>query len=115
MAGGVLKNVGLNFETDGLTGFPKLEDTGNNTYGGAIGIEYLFALNKQIVVEVATVQTIGNENKINRIAKGDQYALGARYQMPLNNAWIFRTDAIAAALENVPNLYGVRFELRWKF
>lgn len=114
-AGGVLKNVGLNFETDGITGFPKLEDTGNNTYGGAIGIEYLFALNKQIVVEVATVQTIGNENKINRIAKGDQYALGARYQMPLNNAWIFRTDAIAAALENAPNLYGVRFELRWKF
>lgn len=112
-AGGILKNVGINFETDGLTGFPKLDDTGNNTYGGALGIEYLFELNRQIVVEVATVQVTGNES--NRIAKGAQYALGARYQVPLDNAWIFRADAIAAALEKASNINGIRFELRRKF
>lgn len=112
-AGGILKNVGINFETDGLTGFPKLDDTGNNTYGGAIGLEYLFELNRQIVVEVATVQVTGNER--NRIAKGAQYALGARYQVPLDNAWIFRADTIAAQLENAPNINGIRFELRRKF
>ena len=33
-AGGVLRNTGINFETDGLTGFPKLDDTTNNTWGG---------------------------------------------------------------------------------
>jgi hypothetical protein len=112
-AGGILKNVGINFETDGLTGFPKLEDTGNNTYGGAVGLEYLFELNKQVVVELATVQTLGNDS--NRIAKGNQYALGARYQIPLDKAWIFRADAITAELENASNIRGVRFELRRKF
>ena len=112
-AGGILKNVGINFETDGLTGFPKLDDTGNNTYGGALGIEYLFELNRQIVVELATVQVTGNES--NRIAKGAQYALGARYQVPLDNAWIFRADAISAGLEKASNINGIRFELRRKF
>ena len=32
---GILKNVGINFETDALTGYPKLNDTGSNAYGGA--------------------------------------------------------------------------------
>ena len=27
---GILKNVGINFETDALTGYPKLNDTGSN-------------------------------------------------------------------------------------
>ena len=53
---GVLKNTGINFETDALTGFPKLDDTANNTWGGAIGIQYLFDLDQQIVVEAAAVQ-----------------------------------------------------------
>ena len=34
-AGGVLKNTGINFETDGLTGFPKLDDTAVNSVGGS--------------------------------------------------------------------------------
>ena len=37
---GILKNVGINFETDALTGYPKLNDTGSNAYGGAIGLQY---------------------------------------------------------------------------
>ena len=35
---GILKNVGINFETDALTGYPKLNDTGADTCGGAIGL-----------------------------------------------------------------------------
>lgn len=114
-AGGVLKNVGLNFETDGITGFPKLDDTANDTYGGALGIEYLFGLNRQIVVELATVQTMGNDDRATKAAKGDQYALGLRYQVPLDEAWIFRVDAIAAKLDNASDPTGLRFELRRKF
>ncbi len=32
---GILKNVGINFETDALTGYPKLDDSGSNAFGGA--------------------------------------------------------------------------------
>lgn len=112
-AGGILKNTGLSFETDGLTGFPKLDDTANNTYGGALGVEYLFDLNKQIVVEVATVQTNGLASQT--AAPGAEYALSARYQENLTPAWIFRTDAILAHRDNATSLAGIRFELRRKF
>ncbi len=112
-AGGVLKNTGINFETDGLTGFPKLDDSANNTWGGAIGVEYLFSLEQQIVVEFATVQVM--EDLADRVARDDQYALGVRYQRPLSVSWIFRADAIAAHRKDDDDLYGVRMELRKKF
>ena len=35
---GILKNVGINFETDALTGFPKLDDSGSDAWGGAVGL-----------------------------------------------------------------------------
>lgn len=112
-AGGVLKNTGINFETDNLTGFPKLDDTANNTFGGALGVEYLFGLDQQIVVEVATVQVMGNDG--DRVARGDEYAVGLRYQLPLDKAWILRADAMAAGRENDDDLFGARLEIRRKF
>lgn len=114
-AGGVLVNTGLNFETDGLTAFPKLDDTGHDTYGGALGIEYLFNLNQQIVLELATVQVLDNAVTAGRTAVGSQYALGARYQIPLSRSWIFRTDGIIADREHTTDIAGIRFELRYKF
>ncbi|MAT15326.1 MAG: hypothetical protein CMJ46_08665, partial [Planctomyces sp.] len=39
--GGILRNTGINFETDGLTGYPTLDATGANTYGGAVGVNWL--------------------------------------------------------------------------
>lgn len=71
-------NAGINFETDGLTGFPKLDDTANDTYGGAIGVEYLFNLNQQVVFEVAGLNPLGRDNNPDRISKGHQVAFGAR-------------------------------------
>lgn len=114
-AGGILKNTGINFETDGLTGFPKLDDTGQNTAGGALGMEYLFALNRQLVVEAAFLQVIEGENEVGRAARGDEYALGLRYQYPLNEAWIFRSDAMHGWRMEDENLAGLRFEIRRKF
>jgi len=113
-AGGLLKNTGLSFETDGLTGFPKLDDTANDTYGGAIGVQYLFSLNQQVVLELATVQML-TQNRVGRAAQGPQYAISGRYQLPLTNAWIFRADVIAANLDKAPDVYGGRLELRRKF
>lgn len=115
-AGGILKNVGINFETDGLTGFPKLTDAVDNMWGGAVGVQYLFGLNRQLVVEAATTQRHGNSS-----LPGREVALGLRYQFPLDKAWIFRTDAIVADRAGnqngtpVRDLAGIRFEIRRKF
>lgn len=112
-AGGVLLNTGINFETDGITGFPTLESSAHDTYGGAFGIEYLFDLSQQVVFEVATLDTMGNDPL--RPAKGSQTALGFRFQKKLNYAWIFRADAMVASRQGLDNLSGFRVELRRKF
>ena len=114
-AGGILKNTGINFETDGLTGFPKLDDTANDTWGGALGVSYLFNLEQQVVVEFAGLNPFDEDNEPGRVAKGHQYALGARYQRPLSKRWIFRTDAIYGVREHEANLAGIRAEMRLKF
>jgi hypothetical protein len=126
-AGQVLVNTGLNFETDGLTGFPDLDATGHNTYGGALGVEYLFNLNQQIVVEVASVQVLRDsiEEGLDKSADGkpigSQYGFGVRYQLPLTKSWIFRTDGTAGHSEHdfvnndVKTQLGIRVELRKKF
>lgn len=120
---GNLFQTGINFETDGLTGFPKLDDTGQDTYGAAIGIEYLFNLDKQIVLEFATVQELEGANRAvqNGVQfEGEQYAFQLRFQLPVNwgttwNATIFRVDAIYAILPEQEDLHGIRLEIRQKF
>jgi hypothetical protein len=112
-AGGVLVNTGILFETDNLTGFPKMDDTGHNTYGGSLGIEYLFDLHQQIVFEISALNTFGDAK--DRTAKGAQAGFGFRYQLPLNNAWLLRADGIVAARQNDDDLIGGRVELRRKF
>ncbi|MBI3708049.1 MAG: hypothetical protein HY246_10280 [Proteobacteria bacterium] len=114
-AGGVLKNTGINFETDGLTGFPKLDDTGQNTYGGAVGLQYLFNLDQQIVVEAAGLKVREGNFEAGRPARGDEFAIGVRYQIPVTNRWIFRADAIKAWRENDADFAGIRAEVRRKF
>lgn len=109
---GILKNVGINFETDALTGYPKLDDTGSNAFGGAIGLQYLFNLDQQIVFEVAMVQPfeddgIGAENA--------QLGFGARYQIPIDRAWLFRADATYHIIEAADDNFGIRAEVRRKF
>lgn len=111
-ADGVLKNVGLAFETDALTGFPKLDDAGRDTFGGAIGVQYLFSLEQQIVAEVAAVIPWDGENGN---VQDEQFAASVRYQRPLTNQWIFRADAMYGLLVNQPDLFGARMEMRLKF
>lgn len=111
--GGVLRNTGITFETDGQTGFPTLDDQAGNTIGGAFGVEYLFNLDQQIVLEVAAVKVIDDEE--DSTANGDQFAVGLRWQLPISNATILRADAIYAFRDNDENLGGVRFEVRRKF
>lgn len=112
--GGLLKTVGINFETDALTGYPLLDDSGQDTYGGAIGIQNLFGLDRQLVLELAGVRLMDNNRPLGK-ARGDQLAFGIRYQRPLSRAWLIRADAIKGWLENDNNIDGIRFEIRRKF
>ena len=114
-ARGVLKNTGLNFETDAITQFPKLDDTGNNTWGGALGLQYLFNLEQQIVVEFATNQVFEGKAEPGRPAFDDEYAVGIRYQRPITNAWIVRADAMYGWRDGVDDIRGARLELKRKF
>jgi hypothetical protein len=112
---GILKNVGINFETDALTGYPKLDDSGSNAYGGAIGLIYLFGadLGQQLIFELATVQPFEDDGIG---AKEPQYAFGVRYQIALTKAWLLRADATYQIKEDQDqNDFGVRMELRRKF
>jgi hypothetical protein len=119
-AGGVLVNTGINFETDGLTGFPNLDGTAQDTFGGALGLEYLFDLHQQIVGEIADVTPHGNDNPNTRPARGNQLAAGLRYQLPLSNEWILRADTMYGlrADQNANghnDISGIRLEIRRKF
>jgi hypothetical protein len=110
---GILKNVGINFETDALTGYPKLDDTGSNAFGGAIGLQYLFNLDRQIVFEVAMVEPFEDDGIG---AQDTQYGFGVRYQVPLNRAWLLRADATYQILEGGDeDNFGLRAEIRRKF
>jgi hypothetical protein len=110
---GILKNVGINFETDALTGYPKLDDTGSDAFGGAIGLQYLFNLDQQLVFEVATVQPFARDGIG---AQDPQYGFGVRYQIALDRAWLLRADATYQILEGEDeDNFGTRVELRRKF
>lgn len=110
---GILKNVGINFETDALTGYPKLDDSGSNAFGGALGLQYLFDLDQQLVFEVAMVQPFEDDGIG---AQDPQYGFGVRYQVPIDRAWLFRADATYQILEGGDeDNFGIRAELRRKF
>lgn len=108
-SGGVLRNTGINFESDGLTRYPTLDAKAHDTYGGAVGVEYLFDLHRQIIVEGAVVEAMRDN------VQGRQYAIGARYQHPISNVWIVRLDAMHGWREGQKNIYGARIEFRRKF
>jgi hypothetical protein len=109
-AGGVLRNTGISFESDGVTRYPTLDAKAHDTYGGALGLEYLFDLAHQIVVEGSVV-----ERRSGSPLPGNEYAIGARYQQPISPDLIIRFDAMKGWRQGQKDIYGVRAELRLKF
>ena len=113
-SGDILRNTGINYEADGLTGYPTLAATGANSYGGAVGINRLGAdFRSQFIAEFAALDTYGDP-AISGIA-GPQYAIGSRYQRAINNRSLWRVDFINGWLDDAPDIYGTRAEFRWKF
>jgi hypothetical protein len=112
VAGGILRNTGINFETDALNGYPTLDPTGNDTAGGAIGIDLLGQdLDRQLLLEMAYLTPHGDSF----LVPGDQYAVGARYQVAMTNRTIWRFDTMYGWRDGLQDVYGTRIEYRWKF
>ena len=106
-----LVNTGILFESDGMTGYPTLDGQANDTFGGALGLNLLAQdFSQQLIMEFAAVFR-GDDSTL----AGDQYGLGMRYQIPLNNSWIFRTDGMVGFLRGSDDVNGFRMELRKKF
>jgi hypothetical protein len=113
-AGGVLFNEGILFESDNLTGYPTLDATANKTYGAAIGVDLLSPeFTHQLILEAAVVQVFGDS--ADRNAPGEQYGIGARYQVPISNATLLRFDVMHGWLNGADDITGARAEYRWKF
>ncbi len=113
-AGGILRNTGINFESDGLNGYPTLDASGNNTCGGAVGVNWLgLGLDRQVVFETAYVH--GFNAASSRALQGDELALGARLQYPLSNATLLRFDTMYGFRDSIDDIWGLRAEWRWKF
>ncbi len=113
VAGGILRNTGINFDTDGLNGFPTLDATGSDTAGGSIGIDLIGDdLDRQLLLEIAFLTPHGSANPA---VPGDQFATGARYQFPISNRTLLRFDAMYGWRRGLEDVYGTRMEYRWKF
>lgn len=119
-AGGILKNTGIVFEGDALTGFQSLNANANDVFGGAIGVQYLFDLSQQIVVEVGASIRKDSE-ATDTINAGNQYGVGLRYQRNLSRAWLGRIDLIGATLEDDQDstqdktIFSAKLEFKRKF
>jgi hypothetical protein len=113
-AGGVLRNTGILFESDNLTGYPTLDATGNETAGAAVGLDLIAPeYTHQLILEAAVLQAFGDPAFRN--APGDQYGIGMRYQVPISHAHLLRFDVMHGWLENTDDVTGARAEFRWKF
>ncbi|MEM6689910.1 MAG: hypothetical protein AAF664_10810 [Planctomycetota bacterium] len=113
VSGGILRNSGINFETDGLNGYATLDPTGHDTAGFTVGVDLIGEdLDRQWLVEMAFQTEHGS---LNPRVDGDQYAIGTRYQIAINHRRIIRFDAMHGWRGNLDRIYGTRMEYRWKF
>ena len=112
ISGGILRNTGINFDTDGLNGFATLDTSAADTAGGSVGVDLIGDdLDRQLLLELSYLTPHGDR----AIARGDQYAIGARYQFPISNATLLRFDVMHGWREGDDDVYGTRMEYRWKF
>ncbi|MDA8743491.1 hypothetical protein N9N28_02555 [Rubripirellula amarantea] len=113
VSGGILRNTGINFDTDGLSGFATLDPTASDTAGGSIGIDILGDdLDRQWLLEASYLTPHGN---LNRQVPDDQFGIGSRYQFPISHRSLLRFDVMHGWRRGLDDVYGTRMEYRWKF
>ena len=60
--GGILANTGILFESDSMTGYPTLDATANDTFGGALGLNMIAEdFSQQLILEIAALGVHGND------------------------------------------------------
>ncbi|MDE0874606.1 MAG: hypothetical protein OSA88_12140 [Acidimicrobiales bacterium] len=107
---GILKNTGILFESDALSGFPFLDDTGADSMGGALGIEILASdFGWQVVAEVAATFQHSDSDR------NEEMGVGLRTQVPLTNALILRVNTMYGIVLDTADKAGATVELRYKF
>lgn len=112
-SGGILRNTGINFDTDGLSGFATLDPTAHDTAGGSIGVDLIGDdLDRQLLLEMTYLTPHGDGNPL---VPKDQFALGSRYQFPISHRTLLRFDVMHGWRRGLENVYGTRMEYRWKF
>ncbi|MFK8114580.1 MAG: hypothetical protein AB8B91_20430 [Rubripirellula sp.] len=112
-SGGVLRNTGINFDSDGLNGLSTLDATASDTAGGSIGVDLIGDdLDRQLLLEMTYLTPHGSKNAN---VPDDQFAAGARYQFPVSNATLLRFDTMYGWRRGLEDVYGTRMEYRWKF
>lgn len=112
-SGGILRNTGINFDTDGLNGLATLDPLAADTTGGSIGVDLIGnKLDRQLLLEVSYLTEHGDSNPN---VDGDQIGIGARYQFPISNSRLMRFDVMHGWRGELDNVYGTRMEYRWKF
>lgn len=117
--GGILRNTGINFETNGQ-GFPSLADNGPDQLAAAFGVNLLFdgydPFNPRITHGIYSHQLVLEYAVSHFIETGaTDHAVGLRYQLPLTNALIWRNDLTYQFPDSGSDSVGVATELRWKF
>jgi len=113
ISGGILRNTGINFDTDGLNGFATLDPTASDTAGGSLGVDLIGDdLDRQLLLEISYITPHGNKNPA---VPDDQFATGARYQFPISHRTLLRFDAMYGWRSGLKDVYGTRMEYRWKF
>ena len=112
VSGGILRNTGINFDTDGLNGYPTLDATAADTAGFSVGIDLLGAqLDRQLVLEAAYLSPHDDNSPV----PGDQLAVGKRVQFNLTNATLIRIDTMYGFRDKRSDIQASRLEFRWKF
>ena len=112
-SGGILRNTGINFDTDGLNGLATLDTSASDTAGGSIGIDLIGNdLDRQLLLELTYLTPHGSKNSA---VPDDQFAAGARYQFPISNATLLRFDTMYGWRRGLEDVYTTRMEYRWKF
>ena len=113
VSGGILRNTGINFDTDGLNGFATLDPTASDTAGASVGVDLIGDdLNRQLLLEVSYLTPHGDKNAA---VPDDQFATGTRYQFPISNWSLLRFDMMYGWRQGLEDVYGTRMEYRWKF
>jgi hypothetical protein len=115
-AAGPLGSTGILFANPDLGHYASpLGDRPNSSVGGALGFQkYLGSPDRQIVLEIGG-RTATRVPAYFAASEPNEFALGARYQMKLNQHMILIFDSFVGFPQDRGTSYGFRTELSYKF